>query len=394
MANKPKKNATAGGKNYFRVRARIGEDSQGNPVYKNFYGTSKSDAEQKKREYLDTLAQGVNPELGKQSLSKAMHTWLWEIEKYNGNKSTTFERYECTYRNYVQDETFALCNISDIKKINIQKEYNRLLEEGKTASQIKSLHRLLSKFFSYAESEAYIPKNPVNGLRLPKPTSESDIIDNGEDTLKIEVLTEDEIKKIKETAGHSKIRYIMMFALNTGAREGEILASERTDIKDNEFKINKTLKIIKKFKDDTGKNYEYETKVTKPKTSGSVRELHINESLQKELKELNKLVAEEKLKLGVAYTENSLLFPSAEGNYMNPKNVRKSWERLLERAGVPHKKFHALRHTFATTLLRNGVDILTVSRLLGHSTIKTTEVYLHVLRDTKAESLSVLNNVF
>ena len=391
MANKPKTNATANGKDYFRVRARIGEDNKGMPVYKNFYGSSKSDAEKKKREYLDAIAQGVNPELGKQSLSKAMHTWLWQVERYNGNKSSTFERYEGVFRNYIENETLGYITVSDIKKITIQQYYNELLfKEDKSITQVTILHKLLNKFLGYAESETYIAKNPLKGLKLPKPNE--DEIDNNDKV--IETFTQDEIKKIIDTAGHTKIRYLITFALLTGAREGEILALDKTDIKDDIIRINKTLKKLKIFDDLEGTKYHYELKVTKPKTKNSTRELTANDALKKELKGLNKLIAEERLKLGPLYTENNLLFPSSVGTYILAKSLFTSWQRLLKRAGVEYKKFHALRHTFATTLIMANVDILTVSRLLGHSSIETTQIYTHVLKERKNDALSVLNDKF
>lgn len=96
---------------------------------------------------------------------------------------------------------------------------------------------------------------------------------------------------------------------------------KNTDIKTDIIKINKTLKKLKIFDDENGKEYHYELKVTKPKTKNSTRDLPINEALKKELKGLNKLVAEERLKLGTLYTENTLLFPSSTGTYMLAKSL-------------------------------------------------------------------------
>lgn len=388
MANKPKTNSTAKGHEYFRIRALIGYDCNGKHVYKNFYGSSKSDAERKKNDYLKDMQDGLNPDLASQSLSQAMYTWLWDIEKYSGNKSSSFERYESIYRNYIKESKLGLLVVSEIKKLPVQKYYNSLLNEGKSESQVKNLHKLLNKFYRYAETEGYVIKNPLAGLRMPKGNEE----DIEEEDKVVETFSNEEINKILDSLGNVKLRYIIIFALLTGCRQGEILALQKSDIKGDTIKINKSVRNVKIFEDE--ENFEHELKVTKPKTKSSNREIPITAKLHSELKKLDKLAAEEKLKLGPAYTANNLLFPSLTGTHIDAKNLRRSWERALDAAGVPRKKFHALRHTYATKLFENGTSILTVARLLGHSSTRTTEIYTHVLEDIKAKEVECLDAIF
>lgn len=374
---------------YFRVVLTVGKDAKGNPIQKQFYGTSKTDAENKRTEYLKNITAGLNPDLASQSLTMAMHTWLWDIEKRNGNKSSSFERYEGIYRNYIENSDLGVLVVSEIRKIAIQKHYNKLLDDGKSYSQIKNLNKLLNKFFNYAEQDGYVIKNPCRGMRLPK-ADEEDIEDEEK---VVETFSKEELKQITNSLGHEKIRYIIMFAIFTGARLGEILALKQTDlVKDNSLvKISKSVRRVKVY--DSECKGHYETKVTKPKTKHSNRENPIPETLKPELKKLLKLIAEEKLKLGPAYNDNGLLFPSVTGTYMDQQNVAKTWKRVLIKAEIPYKKFHALRHTFATNLFEKGVDIVTVSRLLGHSTIKTTEIYTHVLNEMKDKEVECLNDI-
>jgi integrase len=389
MARQPKTNVSINGYNYAKVYLTIGKDEKGKPVRKIFYGSTKTEAESKKKQYVKELEHGLNPNLAAQSLSQAMYTWLWEIERNSGNKSSSFERYEGIYRNYVKDTAIGLLTISEIKKIALQKYYNDLQEVGKSYSQISNLQKLLNKFFNYAETEGYVVKNPCKGLKIPKDNEE----DIEEDDRIIETFTQNEIKTLVDNLSHVKLRYIVMFALLTGIREGELLAAERSDIINNStFKVTKTLRNIKTFNED-GTN-KYELKVTKPKTKSSRREVPIPDILKPELKKLEKLIAEEKLRLGPAYNDNDLLFPSETGTYMDAKNLRRSWKRALSKANVPYKKFHALRHTYATRLFEKGTSIVTVSKLLGHSTIKTTEIYTHVLGNIKEKEVQCLNDMF
>ena len=115
--------------------------------------------------------------------------------------------------------------------------------------------------------------------------------------------------------------------------------------------------------------------------------------LKKDLVNLNKIRNEEKLKLGELYQENDLLFPSQTGTYIDSRNLTRAWKRVFNNIDIQYKKFHALRHTFATQLIKNGSGFITVARLLGHSSVKTTEIYAHVSETTKANDVQSLNTL-
>jgi integrase len=387
MARAPKTNSRINNNDYYRTRLKVGTTEQGKFVYKNFYGKTKGEAEAKKKEYAKELENGINPDLGNQSLGMALYNWLWNVEKLSGLKSSTFERYEGIYRNHIKGSQIALQPVKTIKKIALQKQYTDMVAQGKTIPQVENIHKVLRKFFKFALSEDYISKDPTIGVKLPK-TNEDDF--DSEDK-NIEVFTQEEIKTIHANLEDEKLRYIALFSLFTGLRLGEILALEKTDVKDGYVCVNKTLSIIKIF--ENKEKYHYEMKAIKTKTKSSIREVPIPAPMQTELSRLKILVAKERIKLGSAYEDNNLLFPSITGTYIDKRNFTRSWTRFLKRIGVEHKKFHALRHTFATRLIENGVSIITVSKLLGHSSIQTTEIYTHVMKEEKEKGIMTLNDM-
>ncbi len=88
---------------------------------------------------------------------------------------------------------------------------------------------------------------------------------------------------------------------------------------------------------------------------------------------------------------NNDYFLTGTLKYTEPRRYQYHYKKLLERAGVPYRKFHSLRHTFATTCIKKGVDVKTVSELLGHSSVKITlERYMHLDMDTMREQLAGL----
>jgi len=390
-----KTNSKINGNEYYRLRVVVGKDRDGKDIIKNFYGHSKGDAEGKRDKWLKENNLGINHDIKRDSLSMVMYNWIWNTLKTSGIKESSFERYEGIYRNYIENAEIGYMRLEDIQRINIQKYYNDLYEKGKTYSQIKNAHKLINMFFKYAVMEGYLLRNPCEGISLDQYKEEETIEELDmlfEDESKIETFSEEEISIILNNITNPKLKILVKFALGTGLREGEILALNKPDIKNMETRVTKTLRNIKVFDDpDT---YHYEFKITTPKTKKSIRKVPIPTELEKDLAELNKIRNEEKLKLGELYCDNNLLFPSTTGTYIDSRNLLRAWTRVFKNINVPYKKLHALRHTYATQLLKNGVQLLTVSRLLGHSSIKTTEIYAHVLESTKINDVEKLNVLF
>lgn len=380
MARKPKTNVNIGKYKYYQTTITIGTDADGNQIQKKFYGKTKGEAERKKKEYLKDIDAGINPDLKTQILETAMHTWLWEMEKIS-LKASTFMRYEGIYRNYVKGSEISNIRVSDFTTLTLQRYYNKLTKEGKTASQIKNLNKLLKKFFYYAIHEGYIVKNPCNRVQIKGKEKER----------KIETFSEQEIEKIKQME-ECQVKYIILFALATGLRLGEILALTEKDIINGMVNVNKSLSEVRVFKSPA--EWYYEDRVETPKSKNSIREVPIPTTFIPNLKKIKRIKKEQQLKMGSAYLMNDLLFPSTMGTFINPKNFRRIYKRGLEKTGIKYKSFHCLRHTYATKLLENGASLVAVSRLLGHTTTKTTEIYAHVTKDFKRQEAELLADLF
>ena len=102
----------------------------------------------------------------------------------------------------------------------------------------------------------------------------------------------------------------------------------------------------------------------------------------------------EVLKQQKAKTHDKYVFPSPNGGPISPDSVNNMLKRVLERAGIPKVRFHDLRHTFATIALQNGVDIKTVSGMLGHfSAGFTLDTYAHVTTSAQKEAAQTMGNL-
>ncbi|HDK7179781.1 TPA: site-specific integrase [Clostridium botulinum] len=383
-----KTNCVKNGKQYYRVTASIGRDSNGKLIRKEFYGSSKKEAENKRDEYLNGIKNGLNIDYKNIILGELMHTWLFEIIRIKV-KPSSFERYEGIYRNYIKNSKLFGLKLADLKTIQVQRYYNELYSDGKTSNVIKNLNKLLRAFFNYAVNEGYILRNPCLGSKIIIPGDK----DNKEK--EIEIFTDKEIKALKKQLEGNRLKCLILLALGSGLRQGELLALRWDDIdfKTNEIKVNKSIKRVKIIGNDgTGKRKTIEQS---PKSIKSNRVVPIPSKLINALEEHKALQEKEKKEVGSSYVDKNLVFATKLGKPIVVKNLFDSYKRILVKSKIPHKKFHSLRHTYATKLFEKGVQLKTVQKLLGHKNISiTADTYTHVMPKEKISAADKLNDLF
>jgi len=385
-----KTNYTKKDNEYYRVTVSVGRDSSGKLIRKEFYGKGKKEAEEKRDNYLNDIKNGLNHDYENVLLGQLMKTWLFEVVRVSNKiKPSTFERYESIYRNYIEKSNLYGLQTSTIKSIELQRYYNELYENGKTSSQIISLNKLLKKFFFYATDEGYLIKNPCSSKSLTIPGEV-----NHEDA-SIEVFTNDEIEIIKKSLQDHRLEALILLALGTGLRQGELLGLkwDNLDIDYKEIQVKLASKSVTIINADETRKFE--TREQPLKTKNSARTVPIPSSLVPILKKHKVNQKAEKLHIGSLYNENGYVFVTATGNLMNARNLLRAYERILKKAGVPYRRFHALRHTYSTKLFERGVPLKTVQILLGHSDISVTaNIYTHVMPEKKIDAAEKINDLF
>ncbi len=293
-----------------------------------------------------------------------LNDWL-ELYVKPTVKIRTYEKYEIM----VQKHIAPALGEYELEKLtaDVLQRFIVKLSEILSSSYINSVITILRKSLNMAVVLGITEKQFADKIVRPK-TQEK----------KIECFTVTEQKKIEQAVLANKKQRLfgIVLCLYTGLRLGELLALQWTDIdlKKGLLSVNRSCHY---GKDDKG---EYGIIIDTPKTQNSVREIPIPKQLLSYLKEMRKG--------GCDYVI------SRNGKPITPRAYQYEFTVLLKKLNIPCRGFHSLRHTFATRAIECGIDVKTLSELLGHrNPTITLNRYAHSLMEHKTEMMSKLGKM-
>lgn len=240
------------------------------------------------------------------------------------------------------------------------------LKEKLSYSTIRTIKSIINRSLNFAFECGYIDMKIQIDIQLKnKPTR------------KVASLEKHEQSKIENhiLRTHQLHLYGILISLYTGLRLGEMIALkwQNVDFKNKIIYIEKSIGII-------SENHRTLIIEDTPKTTSSIREIPISKRLFEILKELKQK------------NLSDYLICNRYKQQLNPRSYQKSFEDLLKRLKIKHYGFHSLRHTFATRLLENKIDIKTISELMGHaSPTITLNRYVHTNLQNKRKAMEVFN---
>ena len=182
----------------------------------------------------------------------------------------------------------------------------------------------------------------------------------------------------------------MYFILGTGLRVAELCGLRWSDIHGSYFTIAQTIRRNRNFSEDAQTRTFLET--NSPKTKAGRRTIPLSAKMQELLAIQRRIQIQTRLAQGYKWNANDLVFCSDLGTPYEGRNLSRALHRTLEQAGIERLGVHALRHTFATRAIESGMDVRTLSEILGHTKIALTlQLYAHSSMETKIKELSKMD---
>ena len=356
-------------------RYTAGRDPEtGKTVYKNVLGKTQAEVKVKLKQAIQESTEVDALKAAQYTVGQWMDVWFENYAKIKVRPSS-----HQTYRGYIDNHikpNIGKIPLGKLTTLELQKLYKKLLSRGRvdrieakgqpkglSPKTVRNIHQVISSAMDFARSQKLIAGNPTDGCALPK-------LEHRE----LKTLPVEQLASFLREAKESGVFEMYYIELATGLRRGELLGLKWEDLDLEQC----TLRVQRQVSRINGEVVEAPLK-----TKNSYRTISLGEDAVGILKK-------QKKKCG----DSEYVFPSPTGGPISPDSVIQMLHRVLKRAGLPKVRFHDLRHTFATVALQNGVDIKTVSGMLGHySAGFTLDTYAHVTTQAQREAAKTMGSV-
>lgn len=372
--------------NKWVARIQIGTKADGKPLIKSFSAKTETLAKRKLKDFKRQKDKFLPTNISSVTFMDYMNNWLYNYKK-NELKTTSFDRLESTINTHIKPNV-GLKQLSKITSSDIQEIINKLFTDKFSHSTIKKVHDAFNSCLSYALIKGDIDKNPMLSVSIQS--------SNKFETKEARIFTEEELGKIicelNEVFSNGVYKYkyrdAYILMLNTGIRSGECLGILKSDI-DFEKKtlhIQRNVAIVRQRdnEDDVTEITGYEINIQNgAKTYSGDRIIDLN---KKAMIAINNLMA--------LNPNGKTLIQNRNEKLVSPVNFIRSFNLVLKNVEIEPCGLHSLRHTFASLLFKNGIDVKTVSSILGHASTKITyDTYIHLLRNQKSDAMGVMDNI-
>lgn len=346
----------------------------GKAILKNVLGRTQAEVREKLKEAIEKSGRVDMIRADRYTLGQWVTLWYDVYCKPNLRPSTA--RY---YQMFIDKHIIpklGKIKLSKLRAIEIQKFYNQLRTSGRlresqkeknpglSPSYIRGIHTMLHTCLQAAVREKLLQYNPVDDCKPPKLVKKE-----------MKMLEPEQVQAYLKAAEARGLLPMFFLELTTGMRKSELVALLWSDVDWKE----QTISVSKQA-------YVTDGKLTAipPKTANSIRKIALSQ-------ETLDLLRKQK----IAFPDSDCIFPSpVTGEMYHPDSVVNLHKKILKEAGLEHIRFHDLRHTFATLALQNGVDVKTVSAMLGHSNAGfTLATYTHTTTAAQHQAAAIMGSL-
>ncbi len=364
---------TKAGKRYFEGAIQVGTDPDGRRRMYYCTGRSKGEVRDKFAHALQDEQQGTLVLGPRPTVQEWLGYWLENVAAI-GVRPRVYQRYEEIARLHVVPDLGHL-QLDKVTSQHLQALYRQKLEKLAPRT-VCHIHRLLHQAFKAARRQRLVAYNVVEEVDPPRVPQKE-----------MQALTAAQARTLLAVAAQDPLEAYYVLSLFTAMRQGEVLGLKWSDVDwDNQVvHVRRGLARVK------GVGWIEQ----EPKTATSRRSIPLVAPAIEALKRHRLRQLEQRLAAGPAWDERNLIFANGVGRPLEPQNIlRRSFVPLLEKAGLPRVRIHDLRHSTATLLRSAGVDLKTISEILGHSRISiTADLYTHGVPAAHREAMQRLRDL-